>query len=375
MQTVEFHTPFGSISQRVVCSYLRSLSEYTFILPEGLEPAREAEMEASQRDLHAFFTALYEALYRTPATFGMSEAADMYVNREGNGGSKDQQEVNQKLKTARKPIVEWLTFLMAAGKEGAVEGQRLVFPPEIGESYLKKTRTAKKFLPGLASFGLSLSVTPQTAALECSGFPAMMPALQALASACTQFADARVSLFHFGRCDFKALRQGYEVAPEDLYRIFNPPDAVRAASLHRYFMGRHYKAIVNIAGVETWLVQYQGNRKIKSTPLFQIQFDERKVVQRQVQFKCVSANRIAGLIQRQSKALQDDFFRRKNNCNGDRCNWCEGKKGLGPSVLAHEGQEYTICWYINPDMTDFNDGTIELIKEYEQMHDALLLAA
>ena len=85
MQTIQFHTPFQSISQRVACSYLRSLSEPSFVMPEGFDPGQRAEMEASQRDLHAFFQTLYENLYETPALFGLPVSEDMYVNREGPG--------------------------------------------------------------------------------------------------------------------------------------------------------------------------------------------------------------------------------------------------------------------------------------------------
>ena len=123
MQTVQFHTPFQNISQRVACSYLRSLSEFTIVMPEGLDPQQRREMEASQRDLHAFFTTLYEKLYEDPALFGLPLSEDMYVNRDGPGGSKDQQEVNQKLKSVRKPIVEGLEFLSAAGMGGRLDGR------------------------------------------------------------------------------------------------------------------------------------------------------------------------------------------------------------------------------------------------------------
>jgi hypothetical protein len=375
MQTIEFHTPFQSISQRVACSYLRSLSELTFVMPEGFDPGLRAGMEVSQRDLHAFFQTLYQNLYENPALFGLPVSEDMYVNREGPGGSKDQQEVNQKLKSVRKPIIEWLDFLMSAAKTGHIEGTNLVIDPAVSAAYLKKARSAKKFLPGLAALGLSVSESQEESVLTCSQFPAMMPALQAFAAACTLIPDERVGRFYFARCDFEALMKSYSVDPLDLYRIYNPQDFQRAAQLHVFFTGMGYKAEVTIVGVEYWNVKYQGNRKIKASPLFQMDFDERKVVQRQVYVKCASSGRIVELIPRHSQALQDDFFSRKNICNGDKCNWCDGKKGLGPSVLEYNGEQTIICWYTNPDMREFNDDTVELVKEYAYLHEELLPTA
>ena len=299
----------------------------------------------------------------------------MYVNRDGPGGSKDQQEVNQKLKSARKPIVEWLDFLMAAGKTGSLAGDDLVIDPATSEGYFKKARSAKKFLPGLAALGLGVNVTPEMTVLTCRQFPAMMPALQALAAACAMVPDERAGRFYFARCDFKALKKGYTVDPLDLYGIYNPADFEHAAQLHEFFTGLGYKTEVTIAGVEYWNVKYQGNRKIKASPLFQMDFDERKVVQRQVYVKCASSGRIVDLIPRHSQALQDDFFNRKNICNGDKCNWCEGKKGLGPSVLEYNGEQTIICWYTNPDVREFTGETVELVKEYAYLHEELLPTA
>ena len=285
------------------------------------------------------------------------------------------QGVNQKLKSARKPILEWLDFLTAAAKTGRIEGQDLVIDPAVSVEYLKNTRSAKKFLPGLAALGLSVKETQAQTVLTCSRFPAMMPALRALASVCAQIPDERAGRFYFARCDFEAMLKGYKVDPMDLYRIYNPQDLPRAAQLHEFFTGMGYKAEVIIAGVEFWCVKYQGNRKIKASPFFQMEFDERKVIQRQLHLKCASSGRIVELIPQHSQALQDDFFSRKNICNGDKCNWCDGKKGLGPSVLEYNGEQTIICWYTNPDMREFTDDTVELVKEYAYMHEELLPTA
>lgn len=203
----------------------------------------------------------------------------------------------------------------------------------------------------------------------------MMPALQSLAAACAQVSDERAGRFYFARCDFKALKKGYTVDAMDLYRIYNPVDFKHAAQLHEFFSSLGYKTEVTIAGVEYWNVKYQGNRKIKASPLFQMDFDERKVVQRQVFVKCASSSRIVDLIPLHSQALQDDFFSRKNICNGDKCNWCEGKKGLGPSVLEYNGEQTIICWYTNPDVRELTDETVEVIKEYAYLHEELLPTA
>jgi hypothetical protein len=60
-----------------------------------------------------------------------------------------------------------------------------------------------------------------------------------------------------------------------------------------------------------------------------------------------------------------------NPCRGDGCGWCRNQKTLGPVVLEINGVPRSVCWYTNPDVRKFDDHTVELIQQYEHMHDAL----
>jgi hypothetical protein len=370
LETVEFHVPYDNIAQRVACPYLRSMAPFTPVVNTDLDALQRAEMETSQREFYDFFQELYAQLYQHPEQFGLPLGPDIYINKDGPDGSKDLQEVNRKLKSSREAIVKGIDFLMASGSNGKVKGQELVLDLEVLGAF-KKTKPGAKFLLGLEGIGLSVTVEGDQMVMVSQTHPGMMPALHALAQACLRYSDQRLGRFLFTRCEFKALEKDYFPGVLDLYCIFNHPASARLASLHEFFMKMKYKTEVVIAGVEYWMVTYQGNKKIKSTPLFQVEFFDRRKDPLQLSIKCVSASRLTPFLPQTSQHLQDDFFMRKNICNGDKCNWCKDKKGLGPSILVYDGKETTICWYTNPDVKVFNDDTVELVKEYTYLHEQL----
>jgi hypothetical protein len=118
-------------------------------------------------------------------------------------------------------------------------------------------------------------------------------------------------------------------------------------------------------------VKYQGDRKIKATPLYPVDYDDRYLRPLRMQIKCVSSARLVDLMPSQSQLLQDDFSRRVNVCRADECNWCQNQKALGPSELVYNGESRTVCWYTNPDVREFDENTVELIQQYEQLHAGL----
>ena len=235
---------------------------------------------------------------------------------------------------------------------------------------MKKVRSLRIFLQGLSAAGLQLVEVGGSLRLENPTYPAMMPALKALAQACAVYPNTRLGAFHFARCDFRALQPGYIPDPLDLYRIFPAADYERAAALHEYFTDKKYQAIVEIAGVYGWTVKYQGSRKIKATPFFQVDYQERCRDLVQLQLKSASTTRIAPLIPNQSQALQDDFFRRAFKCRGDECGWCRNKTSLGPTTMMHNGQPEVLCWYTYSAISA-DENLMPLVKEYAEMHEEL----
>jgi hypothetical protein len=272
-------------------------------------------------------------------------------------------------------IVKGLDFLMAAGKSGRPEGQNLVFDLDVYAAFVKKFKTARKFLAGMASAGLTVCEADGKAVLGNSRYPAMMLALKTLADRCSQYSDQKTVRFHLARCDFRALEKDYSPDAMDLYRVFSPPDLARVTLLHEFLIRMNYKTTVGFYAVGGWAVNYQGKKQIKATPLFQIELDERDKNALQLHLKCASANRIVALIPKQPRSLQDDFYhQRKYTCRGAECGWCKGRKWLSPAVLVYDGKETTICWYTNPDVKELNDDTVELIKQYAFLHEELLPA-
>jgi hypothetical protein len=357
---------FDSIAQRVAYSYVRSLAA-----------AQQVGADASQRDLHAFFKAFYAALYDSPAQFGLPELEDDCITGAEKERTKKLAELNRKMQRPRDAIDAGLALLMLAGQKGL-----LAVDPVTGEQmllldagdylpFLKNAKIKKPFLAGLAGVGLSVSAYGECFALRSARFPAMLPALKALAPACAQAEDPKLGRFNFSRCDFQALDPQFHPTPLDLYRAFPPDDYQRVARLHEYFLRMGYKPVFQIYGNFGWEVQYQGKRQVKSTPFFGVQYSERFQNPLRVQVKCASSNRLVPLLAGQPRALQADFFQRAYTCNGDACGWCKNRKNLGPSEIEFEGVRKTICWYSNPDIADLNDDAVTMIQQYAVMHEGL----
>jgi hypothetical protein len=41
---------------------------------------------------------------------------------------------------------------------------------------------------------------------------------------------------------------------------------------------------------------------------------------------------------------------------------------LGPSPLRYQGKQYVICWYLNPNLTQLDDATVDLVKDFAEIH-------
>lgn len=361
---------FENLSQRVVLSYCKLLADF---------PQSEFEEdgfltaigEASCRDLHQFFQAFFQSLYDYPEQFGLPVSDDVFIDTSLTKSQADKQEVNRKLQRPRDLINTGLDFLQAAGMRGTLQDTALIFDQNAVMTALKKPKTLKKFIQGLTNAGLRLEENDGQAVLTNTLYPAMMPALKALAQGCDQVADEREGKFYFARCDFQVLKPGYRIQATDLYCIFNPADVAHLEQLHHFFLQKNYKPIVSIAGPFAWNVQYQGNKKIKSTPLFQVEYQERRKNPLMTAIKCASSNRVVPLLGGQSQALRADFLRRTNHCNGDACGWCKNRKALGPSIYEHDGTSTTICWYTNPDIQNFDAQAVDLVQQYTLLHEAL----
>jgi len=345
---------YSNISQRAAAAFRRMLC-----------PA-----QAGDSAIHSFFAAFYDSLFAHPEAFGLPVGPDLSIAEDEPNEKERKQEVQQKIKKAHDQIQQGLEFLRLAGLHGELAGQALVLADL--DQLRRESGVSKKFLAGLPLAGGVLQSAGGRTLLSCPAQPAAPGGLQCLARACENIEDARRCLFHFARCDMRAANPRYEPDVLELYQAFDPADAALAARLHDFFSGRGYKTTLEAGGPFAWVVKYQGDRKMKASAFFQIQFEDRYAHPMRLDLKCASTNRLAPLLPSQPQTLQDDFARRVFNCNGDKCNWCRNQKSLGPSVLVHNGQERVVCWFSNSSLRHPDESTLELVRQYTDLHDQLL---
>ncbi len=358
-------TSYANIAQRAAATYIHSLADLVITSPAAGYPFPAEAWAAAQRELHAFFQSFYLSLFEQPALFGLPAGADLAIAEDEPNAKDKKQQVKRALDKPKAMIAAGLDFLLLAGVRGSPADQALRV--EGLAELLKQCKIGRQFVQGLARAGLTVQTDGGAAELRSAQFPHMLPALHALANGCAAYQNEWMGKFQFSRCDFRALQQAEPDAPE-LYRVFGEEVCSRLMRLHQYFSQRNYRAVCEVRSVSAWSVKYQGDKKVKATPLFQVDIDDRYAHPLRLQIKCVSTQRIVDLLPRQSQALQDDFMRRANPCNGDTCGWCRNQKTLGPSQMYYNGEWHTLCWYSNPDISQLNEDSIALIQEYEQMH-------
>jgi hypothetical protein len=371
--TVSANYPtYHSSPQRMAHIYVAALTPFLPVIPPETAPEQQAALAASERDLHAFLQSLYAALYQSPQQFGLPLSPDMYIVGDEPNPKQFKQAVKQHLDKPKALIEQGMDFLLFLGARGSLNGSALLFTTEEYEAILRESKVKKPFLGGLAGLGLVIFKQAAAVAVSCANQPDMLPALRLLAQACAQYQDVRLGKFNFARADFRALDGQFAPSALDLYPIFEPADCDRLTRLHHFMAEHDYHPEIQYYGMSGFEVQYQGPKKIKASPLLRVMYSYRHLDPLQVDIKCVSVNRAIPLVLKQPRFLQEDFSRRLNNCNGDKCNWCQDKKGLGPSVFEFDGVKRTVCWYHNPDIAVFDEDALRLVQQYTCMHDELL---
>jgi hypothetical protein len=360
---------FDFISQRAVHSYLKSLAPLQVVIPEGAASTEADEIKASQKDLHAFYQALYQAMMDDPASFGLSTTPDDGLSDHEENMTQRKQELNLKLKKPRELISKALEFLTLAGLKDSLTEQGLELPKVDYAAFVGKSKPLKTMLAGMEGAGLAIDLQAGSVLLSSDRFPKMFLALKSLAQACAANSDVKDGRFNFARCDFRVHQPGYKVQPLDIYRVFPGADYAILEELHRFFTDRGYKVDVNNNDVHGWEVTYQGEKKIKASPLFEVHYSERFFTPLRLFIKCASSGRIVPVLEQQPEFLQEDFRKRVIRC-GD-CGWCKNSKILGPTEYTYQGETFTICWYTFPDILDVGPDTVRLVQQYALMHEGL----
>ncbi len=366
---------FENSAQRVIHSYVASLAEFDLPAASSLTPQQRSDLEVSGREFRAFLHDLYNAMYRSPGQFGLPLTPDICIEG-GEANPKEFKQVVKRVLDRSSVILErGMDFLLFLGERADLTGTELALEKSRYAELLKECSLKKPFLAGLASVGVSIAEDGDFIRISSPAYPRMTLAWKTLAQACFRFADPKLGKFNFARADFRALDGHFTPPALDLYRFFEPAEYERLARLHQFFTGLKYKPIYLIYGIFGWDVQYQGPSKIKATPLLSIQNAQRYKNPLRVQIKYASVNRLLPLVSRQPSFLQEDFNRRLIGCNGSACNWCQGKKTLGPTTLVVDGETRTVCWFHNSDVDELNDEAVRLIEQYALMHEELAQAA
>jgi hypothetical protein len=331
-------------------------------------------MQTSQAQLDAFFRAFYQSVHDHPEWFGLPLTADVHMDI---GDSKEQKrDVTKTVKKARDKLRMGVEYLSHIAQQGTcTEGQLRLAQGDYASFFAKSPRVKQKLVRGMGEVGLVVTEQDGAMLIGNSQHPHMMLALKTLAEACAKRDDTKLGAFLFARCDLRALDAEFEPDALDLLRTaLSPTEFQRAVELHRSLAEMVYVPALDIDGVHGWRIQYQGKRAIKTTPFFEFEYDERQKHQLLMRVKCASTNRLVSLLDQQPACLQQDFFQYAHNCGAPKCSWCKTRKSLGPSVLEQDGTRKTICWWMQRHFTEMDSQTVDLVKQYAQLHEALAAA-
>jgi hypothetical protein len=354
---MENREEFDTASQRVIYSHLRSLAEIC------------TSADDSQQDLHSFFQVMYQQLYEQPKLFGLPVGADACLEYAEPDRKNKLVTVNRTLDRPRKLVNGGLDYLSGVGSAGQVDGKRMVMSAEEYRTLLSFTKVKRQFIQGLAQAGWMVEEEDAQVTIINDCFPQMMPALKALAEAARTFEDEKIGRFHFARCDFRVLQEDYTPNVIDLYSIFDAESCAYLLNLHEYLTELKYKPQVEIYGIHAWVIKYQGNRKVKASSLYQVDFMERDRDPLRVYIKCASANRLVDIMPDQPYRIQEDFYNRTFHCSD--CGWCNTRKSLGPTLLKLGEQQKRICWFVLSDLPRLDGDVVGLVKQYIDLHETL----
>jgi hypothetical protein len=374
MENNDSSSIFENISQRALDSYHKQLSAFSEFIPDHLPPDQKHGLQVSQRELYNFFLDFYQYAFNHAEIFGLPVKPDVFMQP---GFTKEEkQAVSKQFKKPRVTMEYGIDFLLLTGEKGQLgDGNLILDSQDYTGFFVKNPRVKHKFLQGLQQVGLTITEQEKAISVSNPHYPYMMPALKTLAEACAKINDDRLGKFLFSRCDFRILDADYRPDVLDILQHVTSPHAYTTIKALNHTLGEmSYVPTLNIGSIHDWRIQYQGNRKIKSTPFFEFEYDERQQDQLVSRIKCASTNRLVPLLKDQPVELQRDFFHHAHSCAGDSCGWCATRKTLGPSVIEYDGEKRTICWWMQRHFKYFNTEVVNLVTQYAQFHEALLTA-
>lgn len=362
---------FTNLSQRVIASYRRTLVPKN--VSEFSESSPFKKLPDQYSALHDFLSELLDLMFRQPACFGLPETPDLYAGIEQDGKKLKASEIQPKFKKIRDTVAYFFDFLELIGPKGRLTGDTLTLNLDEFSTFFKiKPKVKDKMLKGMAAF---LNVDKEKAAVTFIRHPGAAAALVDLLGYQKPKTEKRkyeLWRFNFCRLDLQSISTNSSPDVKLLFKAFPENQMSIMNTIHEFFLEKEYKVVKRLYGdVSGWDFSYQGKRNKKSTPLLQIVYDERRISPFRIHIKCAAANRIVPVLENYSRELQNDFQERTYRCNGAKCGWCKGKKGMGPVVLKIGENKKTICWHTRSRVRLIDENTVNLVKEYELLHSEL----
>jgi hypothetical protein len=209
--------------------------------PEGFQIATQ--------ELRAFFQNLYEDMYNYPAKYSIPEEA-----------YPDEQRFNKKrLNVAGVVRNVILDFLYKIGQAGSYEADSLRIEPQAYEELVEAKRKKinfPSFLDALRQLGLNIVVEENDTHIMSMKHPKMPEALSLLSKACAQFGSK--GLYHFQRCDFRALDPKFPLDMNDVLQILPEPFRGGLAEADQFIRKYRYKRKIEPFGDFGYRIVYSN---------------------------------------------------------------------------------------------------------------------
>lgn len=236
MEFVNDKTEFPSMVHRQIYFQALRLTPVEVSLKEV--PAEWEALTGSCRDYAAYVRTLLGDMYQEPDSYGMRPGA-MEQFLDGKKINRFQRICPAKVDALRSElhdsVYQYFRYLLALGTAGEVEGQRLVIPAaeykkirlRFDKSCNPKRKIADNRIPyqtrlaALERTGLFIIEQEGAAIVSSKSYPAMLPAMQALAKSAGNVKTFGKQGFY--NCEFRQLFHRYTPQYEDVMRPLPKP--------------------------------------------------------------------------------------------------------------------------------------------------------
>ena len=171
-----------------------------------------------------------------------------------------------------------IDFLFLVGQQGElVEGQLRLEQEAYAAFFAKSPRLKKKFIKGMAEVGLAVTEQDDAVMVEqytVSRYDAGSQGIggSVCATDAGELGQVSVCTLRFPGAWMRTTNRMRWMCCKQRFRLRSMTHII---DLHHDLAEMAYKPTSKIDGIFGWKIQYQGNRKIKASPFFEFEYDER----------------------------------------------------------------------------------------------------